>query len=111
MAVAILDWNDWIGGDVPEPGFLAPEACTRDSALRTKPVTKIRVRKKDIQSNVTTWTVFTCFRVTTMPKSGSEVSDDFEFIETPAAPTSVPPPEDYGVRTTTVSTNSFGSSN
>lgn len=40
-----------------------------------------------------------------MPKSGSEVSDDFEFIETPAAPTSVPPPEDYGVRTTTVSRN------
>ena len=38
-----------------------------------------------------------------MPKSGSEVSDDFEFIETPAAPTSVPPPEDYGVRTTAVS--------
>ena len=38
-----------------------------------------------------------------MPKSGSEVSDDFEFIETPAAPASVPPPEDYGVRTTTVS--------
>ena len=37
-----------------------------------------------------------------MPKSGSEVSDDFEFIETPAAPTPVPPPEDYGVRTTTV---------
>lgn len=38
-----------------------------------------------------------------MPKSGSEVSDDFEFIETPAAPASVPSPEDYGVRTTTVS--------
>ena len=38
-----------------------------------------------------------------MPNSGSEVSDDFEFIETPAAPTPVPPPEDYGVRTTTVS--------
>ncbi|KAL9076744.1 MAG: hypothetical protein Q9161_000729 [Pseudevernia consocians] len=36
-----------------------------------------------------------------MPKSGSEVSDDFEFIETPAAPSPVPPPEDYGVRTTT----------
>lgn len=40
-----------------------------------------------------------------MPTSGSEVSDDFEFIETPAAPTPVPPLEDYGVRTTTVSTN------
>lgn len=38
-----------------------------------------------------------------MPKS--EVSDDFEFIETPAAPTPLPPPEDYGVRTTTVSSN------
>jgi len=38
-----------------------------------------------------------------MPEFGSEVSDDFEFIETPAAPTPVPPPEDYGVRTTTVS--------
>ena len=37
-----------------------------------------------------------------MPKSGSEVSDDFEFIETPAAPSPVPLPEDYGVRTTTV---------
>lgn len=40
-----------------------------------------------------------------MSKSGSEVSDDFEFIETPAAPNPVPPPEDYGVRTTTVSTS------
>ena len=38
-----------------------------------------------------------------MPESGSEVSDDFEFIETPAASTSVLPPEDYGVRTTSVS--------
>lgn len=38
-----------------------------------------------------------------MSKNGSEVSEDFEFIETPAAPTPVPPPEDYGVRTTTVS--------
>ena len=37
-----------------------------------------------------------------MPQSGSEVSDDFEFIETPAAPSPIPPPEDYGVRTTTV---------
>lgn len=46
-----------------------------------------------------------------MPKSGSEVSDDFEFIETPAAPTPVPPHEDYGVRTTAVSTNYPGSSN
>lgn len=39
-----------------------------------------------------------------MPNSGSEVSDDFEFVETPAAPSPIPPPEDYGVRTTTVST-------
>ena len=46
-----------------------------------------------------------------MPKSGSEVSEDFEFIETPAAPSPVPPAEDYGVRTTTVSTNSPCSSN
>ena len=37
-----------------------------------------------------------------MPNSGSEVSDDFEFIETPAAPSPIPPPEDYGVRTTAV---------
>ena len=39
-----------------------------------------------------------------MSRSVSDVSDDFEYIETPAAPTPVPPPEDYGVRTTTVST-------
>ena len=38
-----------------------------------------------------------------MSKSGSEVSEDFEFIETPAAPTPTPPAENYGVRTTTVS--------
>lgn len=37
-----------------------------------------------------------------MPRSGSEASDDFEFIETPAVPTPTTPPEDYGVRTTTV---------
>ena len=37
-----------------------------------------------------------------MPRSGSEVSDDFEFIETPAVPSPIPPPEHYGVRTTTV---------
>ena len=42
--------------------------------------------------------------VVAMSQSMSDVSDDFEFIETPAAPTPVPPPEDYGVRTTTVST-------
>ncbi|ERF77137.1 hypothetical protein EPUS_07678 [Endocarpon pusillum Z07020] len=35
-----------------------------------------------------------------MSKSHSEASDDFEFIETPAAPTPTPPTEDYGVRTT-----------
>lgn len=38
-----------------------------------------------------------------MTKSASEISDDFEFIETPAAPTPVAPTEDYGVRTTTAS--------
>lgn len=38
-----------------------------------------------------------------MAKSSSESSDDFEFIETPAAPTPVPPAEDCGVRTTSVS--------
>ena len=37
-----------------------------------------------------------------MSKTQSESSDDFEFIETPAAPTSQPPPEDCGVRTTSV---------
>ncbi|MCJ1408604.1 Sphingolipid C9-methyltransferase 2 [Ptychographa xylographoides] len=36
-----------------------------------------------------------------MSKSVSDTSEDFEFIETPAAPTPVPPPEHYGVRTTT----------
>ncbi|KAL9618374.1 MAG: hypothetical protein Q9160_006882 [Pyrenula sp. 1 TL-2023] len=35
-----------------------------------------------------------------MAKSSSESSDDFEFIETPAAPTPVPPAENCGVRTT-----------
>ncbi len=45
-----------------------------------------------------------------MPTSESEVSDDFEFIETPAAPSPVPPPEDYGVRTTTVSSKDFSCS-
>ncbi|KAI4253995.1 MAG: hypothetical protein L6R42_007360 [Xanthoria sp. 1 TBL-2021] len=30
----------------------------------------------------------------------SESSDDFEYVETPAAPTPVPPAEDFGVRTT-----------
>ena len=37
-----------------------------------------------------------------MAKSQSESSDDFEFIETPAAPTPQPPAEDCGVRTTSV---------
>jgi hypothetical protein len=37
-----------------------------------------------------------------MSKSVSESSEDFEFIETPAAPTPVPPAENYGVRTTSV---------
>ncbi|MCJ1377389.1 Sphingolipid C9-methyltransferase 2 [Xylographa soralifera] len=35
-----------------------------------------------------------------MSKSVSEASEDFEFIETPAAPTPAPVAEDYGVRTT-----------
>jgi len=38
-----------------------------------------------------------------MSNSASNSSDDFEYIETPAAPTSAPPQEGYGVRTTTVS--------
>lgn len=38
-----------------------------------------------------------------MSKSHSEASEDFEFIETPAAPTPVPPVEDCGVYTTSVS--------
>jgi hypothetical protein len=38
-----------------------------------------------------------------MSKSHSEASEDFEFIETPAAPTPVSPVEDCGVRTTSVS--------
>ena len=37
-----------------------------------------------------------------MSKSHSESSEDFEFIETPAAPTPTPPEEDCGVRTTSV---------
>ncbi len=37
-----------------------------------------------------------------MSKSNSESSDDFEYVETPAAPTPVPPAEDFGVRTTAV---------
>jgi hypothetical protein len=37
-----------------------------------------------------------------MSNSHSESSEDFEFIETPAAPTPVPPVEDCGVRTTSV---------
>ncbi|KAL9101369.1 MAG: hypothetical protein Q9163_003371 [Psora crenata] len=36
-----------------------------------------------------------------MAKSGSEASDDFEYIETPAAPSSTLPQEDCGIRTTT----------
>lgn len=37
-----------------------------------------------------------------MSKSMSESSEDFEYVETPAAPTSVSPTEDFGVRTTAV---------
>ncbi|CAF9926106.1 MAG: Sphingolipid C9-methyltransferase 2 [Heterodermia speciosa] len=36
-----------------------------------------------------------------MSQAVSDTSDDFEYIETPAAPTPLPPPEDYGVRSTT----------
>lgn len=39
---------------------------------------------------------------TTMAKSHSESSEDFEFIETPAAPTPQPAAETCGVRTTAV---------
>jgi hypothetical protein len=35
-----------------------------------------------------------------MAKSQSESSEDFEYIETPAAPTPTPPAVDCGVRTT-----------
>ncbi|MCJ1309929.1 Sphingolipid C9-methyltransferase 2 [Agyrium rufum] len=35
-----------------------------------------------------------------MSKPSSETSEEFEFIDTPAAPTPQPPPEDFGVRTT-----------
>jgi sphingolipid C9-methyltransferase len=38
-----------------------------------------------------------------MSKTHSDTSEDFEYIETPAAPTPVPPLEDCGVRTTAVS--------
>ena len=38
-----------------------------------------------------------------MSKPVSEASEDFIFIETPAAPTPASPAEDYGVRTTSVS--------
>jgi hypothetical protein len=37
-----------------------------------------------------------------MARTHSESSEDFEFIETPAAPAVVPPPENCGVRTTSV---------
>lgn len=37
-----------------------------------------------------------------MSKSVSESSEDFEYVETSAAPTPVPPVEDFGVRTTAV---------
>ncbi len=39
-----------------------------------------------------------------MSKSVSDSSDDFEYVETPAAATPVPPAEDCGVRTTAVPT-------
>ena len=39
-----------------------------------------------------------------MVKSASESSEDFEFIETPRAAAPPKPEENYGVRTTSVST-------
>ena len=42
-----------------------------------------------------------------MSESRSESSEDFEFIETPAAPTPVSPVEDCGVRTTSVLLTAF----
>ena len=42
-------------------------------------------------------------RQSEMSKPVSEASEDFEFIETPAAPTPASPAEDYGVRMTSVS--------
>ena len=71
----------------------------------------VRTTKKNYYQCNTNWTIFNLLSVAKMPNSGSEVSDDFEFIETPAAPTPAPPPEDYGVRTTTVSANNCPSSN
>lgn len=38
----------------------------------------------------------------TMARTHSESSEDFEFIETPAAPAPTPAPEDCGVKTTSV---------
>jgi sphingolipid C9-methyltransferase len=38
-----------------------------------------------------------------MARTHSESSEDFEFIETPAAPAATPPPEDCGVKRTNVS--------
>ena len=46
----------------------------------------------------------------TMSKARSESSEDFEFIETPAAPTPIPPVEDCGVRTTSVRPSPHGAS-
>jgi hypothetical protein len=37
-----------------------------------------------------------------MARTHSESTDDFEFIETPAAPAATPVPESCGVRTTSV---------
>ncbi len=41
-------------------------------------------------------------RFPNMSKAVSESSEDFEYVETPAAPTPEPPAEDFGVRTTAV---------
>ena len=42
-----------------------------------------------------------------MSKTVSEASEDFEFIDTPAAPTPAPIAEDYSVRITNVSSIYF----
>lgn len=45
----------------------------------------------------------TSVRRETMARAHSESSEDFEFIETPAAPAATAPPEECGVRRTAVS--------
>lgn len=49
-----------------------------------------------------------CVLAAVMSKAHSDSSDDFEFIETPAAPSPQPPSENCGVRTTAVGSPSPG---